>query len=1195
MVKKGNKNPIPEEKVEQYLGRINIDTPRMRRLAKKVRKFRDYEDLNDLRKLQKINVSPEININKEDFHTLDNAFDEYKKSDEFEDKELELQSKVQNENDKFKKVVKDAAYKKTLDLYTVNELLNQLDYGERPSKALSRVVAPSYFNSQDRSNLNLNKLKIRDFLSKYAQENESFRDAHNTLSDFQSGETFKDSNNTEEQEKYMQLYTDNLEKDVKDTVDYFNALYSTKRARRGVRRIDKYAEKIIQGNPEQYNYDSMDGMNIRNINVQNESSHIGKFERPNVIIGSIGDKRHTRKGTLAHEIAHGRRPFNYKNYKKEGKNEDSPYYNDDYSIIRKKHKRWLKPEVPWKMKEENPEGYKHDVELSEAFSDLAELRQVLYDAGIADGTKRRYRNKDIKALRKSSEFDSRYLDYHSNNNRVRKALNRIWADGGDMSNGENIESGPIDGGVLEAAVVTQDNDFNKFLATLPANQRETPEDKYHTYKMWKIAGQPKDFQQALDMGLYHWNNKDKSYHGNSVIYDKESDVYHFLKPKDHSTLQYELDWFNKGVGTDDEGNQYELTGRDRAEWEDFRRNYYLDSSGDDYAYRRIPELVVPRQAQEKIMNALSEGVKAALQSNINSINQSLQEQKKSFANGGRILDGTSENNQTLSNTPETHYLTMQEAADISHNNNYAFMHPYSQDGSEALLYPEELEQATVTAFKSPQEANVYYGDQFGKNVVTKGVGEAGQFIFNNVIEPAGNVIAPLGYGIAAAKAYSNFKQGNYADGFSSVIDAIPGADNLKTGYKYVDKGLEVVDALKSAKQFSQVLTLSDGGRVNRFDDGGNTSSTETTSQKVEESTSSNPYEYSSLKSKYGYRDAIRKHIKQFYVTDENGNPVKDADGKAIPNTLGNILKTQLQPLKDMEGKDHYSHGSPIGESNRGTQPTSSAAIQFLKNWYNSQATIDIIQKEAKAYKTNVFESIPYTDENGNTAMYTPTPEEAVALRSALASEVPEYKDIPMKDNTLAFYMPHSKITTAPSLSGKVFGTVPDKNGDGEIMYLGPSIQYGDNESEESGSWVPLHELNHAFQHQLLPSYYRDRSFGLEHDDLKSEQHSYLMALRAALGLNPEKRDYTKEDAQQMIDALQDVPDGDAGPTRLLKIINNNAGVLAHMLNTWAAAETKEEKLERLGLVTNEDGELVSKDWLDVIPGMRNYKANYANV
>ena len=136
---------------------------------------------------------------------------------------------------------------------------------------------------------------------------------------------------------------------------------------------------------------------------------------------------------------------------------------------------------------------------------------------------------------------------------------------------------------ITPAVVTQDAEFNKFLMTLPDNQRLTPEEDYHTYQYWKIKGRPKDFSEALNLGMYNYDSSDNSYHANSVAFDNKG-VGHFMKPKHHSTVKYELDWYNKGVGTLEGGEQYPLQGDERKEWEDFRSRYQLDSTGIDYKY-----------------------------------------------------------------------------------------------------------------------------------------------------------------------------------------------------------------------------------------------------------------------------------------------------------------------------------------------------------------------------------------------------------------------------------------------------------------------------------------------------------------------------------------------------------------------------------------------------------------------------------
>lgn len=136
---------------------------------------------------------------------------------------------------------------------------------------------------------------------------------------------------------------------------------------------------------------------------------------------------------------------------------------------------------------------------------------------------------------------------------------------------------------ITPAVVTQDAEFNKFLMTLPDNQRFTPEEDYHTYQYWKINGRPKDFSEALNLEMYHYDSSDNSYHANSVAFDSKG-VGHFMKPKHHSTVKYELDWYNKGIGTLEGGEQYPLQGEERKEWEDFRSQYQLDSTGVDYKY-----------------------------------------------------------------------------------------------------------------------------------------------------------------------------------------------------------------------------------------------------------------------------------------------------------------------------------------------------------------------------------------------------------------------------------------------------------------------------------------------------------------------------------------------------------------------------------------------------------------------------------
>lgn len=128
-------------------------------------------------------------------------------------------------------------------------------------------------------------------------------------------------------------------------------------------------------------------------------------------------------------------------------------------------------------------------------------------------------------------------------------------------------------------IITPDEVYNRFLNTLPDNQRLTPNEDYDTYLYWKLNGKPKNFQEALDRGMYTWDDSDNSYHGNSIAWGDDGTGY-FIKPKHHDTLKYELDWFNKNIVTEEGGHQRFETPEERAESDRFRENYILADDPD---------------------------------------------------------------------------------------------------------------------------------------------------------------------------------------------------------------------------------------------------------------------------------------------------------------------------------------------------------------------------------------------------------------------------------------------------------------------------------------------------------------------------------------------------------------------------------------------------------------------------------------
>lgn len=213
--------------------------------------------------------------------------------------------------------------------------------------------------------------------------------------------------------------------DVNNGFNYVEDIYNTKRAQRAINRANRYAKRHGAKN-DVLDFNTTERITLNPNSI--ERSNYNPFGK-NINVGYYDEHEGLNHfNTVAHEAAHSRNLYNNTTF---STFEDSPYYGNDYSYIKNRHKRWLKPNNP-----KTP----HDAELSEAYSDLMGLRADLYSNGIVDGTQRRYRNKDIKNFLKTEEGkNNRYLQYHDNINQTRKALNRVYSTGGPIERGDYIE------------------------------------------------------------------------------------------------------------------------------------------------------------------------------------------------------------------------------------------------------------------------------------------------------------------------------------------------------------------------------------------------------------------------------------------------------------------------------------------------------------------------------------------------------------------------------------------------------------------------------------------------------------------------------------------------------------------------------------------------------------------------------------
>lgn len=156
---------------------------------------------------------------------------------------------------------------------------------------------------------------------------------------------------------------------------------------------------------------------------------------------------------------------------------------------------------------------------------------------------------------------------------IRQKYNE-FAEGGNTENDEEELPPIVPFEQKPEVIITPDQEYNQYLNTLPDNQRFTPNDAYDSYFYWKLNGRPRNFEEAYNKGMFHYDHSDNGYHANSIAFG-ENGVGYFMKPKTHDTVHMETDWYNKGIVTEEGGKRRPVNAEELKELEDFRRRFEL--------------------------------------------------------------------------------------------------------------------------------------------------------------------------------------------------------------------------------------------------------------------------------------------------------------------------------------------------------------------------------------------------------------------------------------------------------------------------------------------------------------------------------------------------------------------------------------------------------------------------------------------
>ena len=156
---------------------------------------------------------------------------------------------------------------------------------------------------------------------------------------------------------------------------------------------------------------------------------------------------------------------------------------------------------------------------------------------------------------------------------IRQKYNE-FAEGGNTENDEEELPPIVPFEHKPEVIITPDQEYNQYLNTLPDNQRFTPNDAYDSYFYWKLNGRPRNFEEAYNKGMFHYDHSDNGYHANSIAFGEDG-VGYFMKPKTHDTVHMETDWYNKGIVTEEGGKRRPVNAEELKELEDFRRRFEL--------------------------------------------------------------------------------------------------------------------------------------------------------------------------------------------------------------------------------------------------------------------------------------------------------------------------------------------------------------------------------------------------------------------------------------------------------------------------------------------------------------------------------------------------------------------------------------------------------------------------------------------
>lgn len=153
--------------------------------------------------------------------------------------------------------------------------------------------------------------------------------------------------------------------------------------------------------------------------------------------------------------------------------------------------------------------------------------------------------------------------------------------------------------------------FESWYNMIPENKKDTTD--YNLRRAFELAPQEELIKFA----------KDPESHLRTFYYNSDG-VGEFMKSKNHPTLWMELEYYNNGNNVINQNGKNVIVPADKKEWEEFRKKYTLDTSGEYYKYipnkfkngGKTEELDAPKIEETTQKNIIPEGALHARKHNM---------------------------------------------------------------------------------------------------------------------------------------------------------------------------------------------------------------------------------------------------------------------------------------------------------------------------------------------------------------------------------------------------------------------------------------------------------------------------------------------------------------------------------------------------------------------------------------------------